>query len=374
MYKRGNSWVSDFWHGGKRYTKSWGAISKTAAKDKDKRFWSDVAEGRYEKRTDNPLFKKFMAQYLDYSKLNKKPMSYKRDRSSSKPLLKFFAGKKLSDIHSFLVEKYKKQRQEQGKQPPTINAELRLLRHMFNKAMDWKKASTNPISRKVKLLKERERMWVLSDEEERRLFDAITSTPEAGHIEPMVICALYAGMRKKEIFTLRKDRVFFSSSYVLLEDTKNGETRKVPINSKVTSALRKAMRKNNSDYVFPGKDGGPYKNMDNAWWHVIKEAGLEREADDKLVRFRFHDLRHTFATRLGMNGYDISTVGEIIGHKDIKMTKKYSHPTPEHKMKAVESLCEVPSNLPSVAKLPQSADAGNPFTKRISSNLLLGTW
>jgi integrase len=109
------------------------------------------------------------------------------------------------------------------------------------------------------------------------------------------------------------------------------------MNNKLTETLESVKKHSASEYVFVNKDGVPFGDIKTGWWNAIKKAGL--------VGLRFHDLRHTFATRLVMAGVDIVTVAELLGHKDIKMTRRYSHPTPEHKKAAVKFLDEVTTNL-----------------------------
>jgi len=84
-----------------------------------------------------------------------------------------------------------------------------------------------------------------------------------------------------------------------------------------------------NEYVFTYK-GRPVKEIKSAFETALKRA--------EITKYRLHDLRHTFASRLVMNGVDLVTVQELLGHKSIVMTKRYSHPTPEHKKKAVELL------------------------------------
>jgi integrase len=109
-----------------------------------------------------------------------------------------------------------------------------------------------------------------------------------------------------------------------------------------------------SEYVFVNRQGQPYTDVKTAWWAALKRAGIED--------FHFHDLRHTFGTRLGEAGTDIKTIAELMGHSDITMSGKYVHPSPEHKKQAVEMLAvvkKVPSLSPSVAKTPEMAKIVN---------------
>jgi integrase len=107
------------------------------------------------------------------------------------------------------------------------------------------------------------------------------------------------------------------------------QIRKIPMNKKLTEALEGAKKLSKGEYVF-SENRGPYGDVKTGWWTALKNAGIEG--------FTFHGLRHTFGSRLGMAGVDLRTIQKLMGHKDMKMTMRYSHPTPEHKKKAVEML------------------------------------
>jgi len=130
--------------------------------------------------------------------------------------------------------------------------------------------------------------------------------------------------------------VNFKNRVITVEKTKNDEIRKIPMNQKLTQTLEGAKKVSKGEYVF-SENGKPYLDVKTGWWTALEKAGIEN--------FTFHGLRHTFGSRLGMAGVDIKTIAELMGHKDIKMTMRYSHPTPEHKRKAVETLEKVTSNL-----------------------------
>ena len=74
--KRGIFWYSDFWYEGKRYTSCWGVVSKTVAKEKEQKFRNEIASGKHEGKPRNVLLEKLVAQYLEYSKVNKRHKSY----------------------------------------------------------------------------------------------------------------------------------------------------------------------------------------------------------------------------------------------------------------------------------------------------------
>ena len=280
---------------------------------------------------------------------DKKPKSSLRDECSLKHLSKTFDGKMLSEINPILIERYKKTRREEGAEPATINRELGCLRHMFNMAIAWGKAQNYPFGfgkNKVKFLKEpKEKERILTEEEEDRLLETVRTSPKEKHLESIIITALNTGMRKAEILDLKWSNVDFKNGVILVEGTKNGEVRKIPMNQKLTAALESGKKTSKGDYVF-SDNGKPYGDVKTGWWTALKKAGIEN--------FRFHDLRHTFGSRLGMKGTDIKTIAELMGHKDIKMTQRYSHPTPEHKKRAVEMLDGVTTFFTTADKNPDS--------------------
>jgi serine/threonine protein kinase len=225
-------------------------------------------------------------------------------------------------------------RRFEGCGPATINRELGCLRHMFNMALKWKKAQVNPV-REVKFLKEpKEKDRILTEEEEVKLLEAVRTGHKSKHLEGIILTALNTGMRKGEILSLKWPNVDFKNGVITVEKTKNDDIRKIPMNQKLTEILEGVKKVSKSDYVF-SENGKPYLDVKTGWWTVLEKAGIEN--------FTFHGLRHTFGSRLGMAGVDIKTIAELMGHKDIKMTMRYSHPTPEHKRKAVETLEKVTS-------------------------------
>jgi len=152
-----------------------------------------------------------------------------------------------------------------------------------------------------------------------------------GHLKPIIVVALNTGMRKGEILNLKWDDLDFRQKIIYLLNTKNNEKKEIPMNQVVFYTLFKVKKHPESPYVFCNKDGKPYGSVKTAFRNALKKAGIKN--------FRFHDLRHTFASHLVMAGVDLNTVKELLGHKDIKMTLRYAHLSPDHKRRAVETLC-----------------------------------
>ena len=337
VYLRGKSYYYNFYYEGKRYNEKIGQVSKSVAQEKLNIKRSEVIRGEWKPKAVKISFDKFKEQYLEFSLSNKRAGTAKRDVVSLKPLQKFFGGKFISEINPFLIEKYKQRRKEDGVSARTVNVELACLRHMFNMAMKWGKAQKNPVS-EVRLFKEPEgKDRILSPEEEVRLFDAIRSSKRTLHLEPIVVTALATGMRKGEVLNLKWSNVDLANRLIIVEGTKSGHIRKIPMNSRLTEALSNAKKINHGENVFVNERGEPYKSFRTSWDHVLERAKIED--------LTFHSLRHTFGSRLGMAGVDVKTIQELMGHRDIKMTMRYSHPTPEHKRNAVELLNRVTTIL-----------------------------
>lgn len=344
MYQRNGNWVTEFYHDGVRYKKSLGkGISKTVAKEREAKFKTEVREGKHRQKSRKIKFENFAEKYLEHARVNKKPSSAKRNQVSINMLIPFFRGKLLSSINSFQVEQYKKDRRDNGASPATVNRDVACLRNMMNLAVQWKYLQANPVSGVKQLAEDNERMWCLTPDEEMRLLDECDKRPQKRvYLRDLVEFAIYTGMRRQEIFNLSWDNVHLKEKYLYVPETKNHKPRNVPMNGTIEKILRRRNVTEFGDHVFGNAAGTKLTVLTNAFWKAVAEANLNRweEVEGMMLkfRFRFHDCRHTFGSRLGMNGADLKTIMEIMGHKTPKMAMRYQHPSPSHKLEAVRSL------------------------------------
>jgi integrase len=321
LYRRRDIWYIDYYADGKRYREVVGRNRKSAERALAKRE-VQVAEDRF---LDLALkrqvrFDQLILQYLEYAKVNK--LSWDRDQRSIKVLNRWFADKLLNQITALAIEKFKNQRrQEVG--PATVNRELACLKGMFSKAIQWDMASANPV-KMVKLFKENpgRTRYLQNDEIIRLLQEA------AKHLRPILIVALYTGMRKGEILKLTWNDIDIDNRLIHVRNSKNGESRKVPMAEEVFKILNQLQKM--SDQLFTHSDGSPVVNIRTCFNNAVKRAGIRG--------FTFHDLRHTFASHLVMNSVDLLTVKELLGHKTIGMTLRYAHLSPLHRQTAVDTL------------------------------------
>ncbi|NIP37621.1 MAG: site-specific integrase [Candidatus Dadabacteria bacterium] len=183
--------------------------------------------------------------------------------------------------------------------------------------------SNNP-AKDVKKFKENNvNMRILSNDEFQKLYNCSTDSLKA-----FLLIAVNTGMRPNEIFKLKWKHVDLKQRYINITDSKNGDSRIIPINDVLYDCLNGLKKAN--EHVLTHIDGNPVKSNKVAFSSALSKSGIEH--------CRVYDLRHTFASNLVMSGVDIVTVKELMGHKDINMTMRYSHPTPEHKKHAVNRL------------------------------------
>jgi len=202
-----------------------------------------------------------------------------------------------------------------------VNREVGFLKHVFNVAIRDGKTDRNPVS-KVRMLKEPSgRVRYLSDEEEMRLMSALATDSERERIRFLV----QTGLRKSEFANLRWKDVDLKAGVITIPRSKNGETRHVQSNPGADAP---------SDRFFSAcvsKQGSPLTHWAEK---MFPEAVKIAQIND----CRFHDLRHTFASRLVMEGVDLLTIKELGGWKTLLMVQRYAHLSPSHRNHAIERL------------------------------------
>ena len=283
-----------------------------------------------------------------------------------KSIFKEFMDMPLDEINHWVVEKWRSERLKAGKKPTTVNRDLITLKSVLSKAIEWEVIELHPLA-KLKPLKtdKHSKVRYLTSEEEDKLrggliardiqmkrerehanhwrrercyelYPDLTQFHYADYLEPMVLLAMNTGMRRGELFDLQWSDVNFSERILTVSGAvaKSGKTRHIPLNKEAWKVLDKWQQLcGENKLVFPGKNGERFIHIKKSWGGVLNDA--------RINNFRFHDLRHHFASKLVMAAVDLNTVRELLGHADIQMTLRYAHLAPEYKAKAVEKLVKI---------------------------------
>ncbi len=299
---------------------------------------ADILRGEHNfKKSQKIRFEDFAEDYLIYSKTNKRPNSYIRDKSSFGHLMPHFKGMTLSSIKPKHIEYYKKARLETdikvrpGKKKPdpgTINRELDSLQAMFTVAEKLDSfEGKNPVKAVQKLPMQEKPMRILKKDE----IDRLVRISE-GFTRALIIIALNTAMRKNEILNLRWNDVDFAGGFIHIKESKSNKIRKVPMNLVAGNTIKEIKRE--GEFVFHNpKTGTRIRDFYRSWKTAREDAGIPG--------LRFHDLRHTAATLMVQGGIDLVTVRDILGHANIRMTVKYAHSTPESRVRAVNVLADM---------------------------------
>jgi integrase len=218
------------------------------------------------------------------------------------------------------------------RKPATVNRELAILSGIFRMAVDYEEITENPCRKVQSLPENNQRTRHLSFEEEDRLFAKLIGERE--YLRPLVTVAIYAGPRRGELLKLRWSNVDFGLNLINFTETKTNRDRAVPMEPIVREALLElSQQSGNAEYVFTNPATGTrYTDLKKSFSAACREAGI--------TNFTFHDLRHTFGTRLADAGVDVVKIKELMGHASIVTTMRYIHATDQGKRGAIVVLSE----------------------------------
>jgi integrase len=223
----------------------------------------------------------------------------------------------------------------------TRNRHLAMLRAMFNKGIEWGLVGSNPCDGIPKLREAPPRDRFLTPEEVETL---LANAPET--LKPFLVVALHTGMRHGEILQLSWPDVDFVNRLVKIRESKSGKSRSIPMDQTLFDTLHGLSSRFGKGFVFP-----------NQRTHV-NQTFRRLCGKVKLENFRFHDLRHTFASHLVMKGVPIKTVQEYLGHANLTMTMRYSHLAPSHHREAIRILDSAYTPTPAASQ-PKASSQGS---------------
>lgn len=217
--------------------------------------------------------------------------------------------------------------------PATANRYYASLSKLFTCAMRWNWARSNPLRMVDRLREQNARDRYLDETELKRLLEA-TAESKDPYLDVAVKLALTTGGRYAEIMGLTWSQVSVKRKSVTFRNTKNRDDRTVPLVEPALSAVKalRTNRRKDSDLLFPWTKPDQPKDIRAGWVNALKAA--------KIKDFRFHDLRHTCASYLAMNGARPSELAAVLGHKTLAMVKRYSHVSEVHTAELVRSMAE----------------------------------
>jgi integrase len=343
--RRGDSWQIDYLDpGGKRVRQSF-KTRKEATAEHGKRV-SLIAEGKYgsmlerlkgHKTTLAELCQRYAENFGNQSSFQNAKGKYLANFKAS-----FGENRLLSTITYAEVETYRNQLRQKPvtanrngveivlcgmRRVSSVNREMSCLHHLFSKAVEWDLMEKTPFERKqsLRLKENNKRMRFLNEDEIKSLLSAC-----APHLKPIVETAILTGMRRGEILSLKWDQI--RGGFIYLEKTKTNEARQIPVSEALEDVFKDIRRRDGLryEYVFTYQGRRIEFDSRHTFKKALKRAGIED--------FHFHDLRHTFASQLILNGGSLKDVQELLGHKSMTMTLRYAHLTQESKRKAVNLL------------------------------------
>jgi len=278
-----------------------------------------------------------------------------------KPFRRLWGDVPLDELSDDAIDDWRIEKRKAGLKPASINRYLTTLNAALAFAVRKRVITTHPLSHLKKLKEEEDhRVRWLSEKEENalrqtllerdcgirkerlsanqwrlergyRLYSDLREHAFADHLRPMVLLTINTGLRRGELFSLKWNNVGPDFVKVTAAHSKSLRSRNVPLNNEAKSVLTLWKEQApQGEYVFSSKGGQKFDNVYEAWNRLCKKA--------ELTDFRWHDLRHHFASTLVMRGIDLNTVRELLGHGDLKMTLRYAHLAPSHLRAAVEVL------------------------------------
>ncbi|HPO15416.1 MAG TPA: site-specific integrase [Candidatus Hydrogenedentes bacterium] len=326
-------------------------VSKTFDRLTDAKIWAvqteaDIRSGRNFKNPESRkrTFAEMIDRYVKNILPGKRERSQKAQRKHFAYWRERFGDYFIADVTPNMIAEAKDDllqdialSTKRQRTPSTVTRYLAALSHCYTVAVnEWQWADENPVKRIRKPKEPKGRVRYLSDEERERLLKECRESRDPALLT-IVTLGICSGMRRGEIMDLTWNNVDLNRAVITIEDTKNGERRGVPVVEPALSLMRehaRIRRRVDTPLVFPApkRAGANAKPLDfeSAW-----KAALARA---EITDFKFHDLRHSCASYLAMNGASVAEIAGVLGHKTWAMTKRYSHLSQEHTSKVLQNM------------------------------------
>ncbi len=298
LFKRGNVWWCYLHQDGIRHQYSTGTTNRKQAKTIEAKLREDLNSRRFDIVQTDPQFPfdDLAARFVASGSVRPHHLYH------LKFLLPFFSGTALPRITKSLAEEFRRERHRRNPsiKEATVNRDLSVLRHILYWAVDEQLVVANPLARLKMARERRTRRQILSVAEEQSLLGAAT-----GHLQTMIVCALDTGMRRGEITSQRWEDIDFPRKLLVVTRSKTpeGESREIPLNRRLYDLL---VQFREPEGLIIGFRGKPVTIVKRSWATALKNS--------RICHVRFHDLRHTFNTRLMEAGVLQEVRMALMGH------------------------------------------------------------
>ncbi|MEM7814711.1 MAG: tyrosine-type recombinase/integrase [Candidatus Aenigmatarchaeota archaeon] len=320
LFQRENGiWYVEFYRGKK---KSLGTRDRKLAERLFKELQKEALKGKliFLEKTQRITLDEFIQEYVTYAEAVKAPTTAYRDKYALQKFREFLGNISLAIINVKRLEDYITFLRARGRKASSINIELRHLKSAFSKAKEWGYLRENPFA-KIKLLKEEKTppAFILPDEM-KKIFDYLREKDLIFY--KLVFFTLETGARRIEVLRARWEDIDWKRKIIILHG-KGNKKRVIPLSSRLEKVLEGERKDKGKLFPYEHHD-----TLSHKWQKVMKALGL---------KYRFHDIRHTTASWLVMNGVSLKVVQELLGHSDIRTTQIYAHLAPEVLREAIET-------------------------------------
>lgn len=360
-------YVCQYKRGGKINIGTVGIITPAQAREKAVEILNDFNKGIDPKAKRGANKPKILEEFFENEYKSWVLTHHKRGGKTLATIIRCFDklfSKPLEEIMPSTIEQWRIKRLNDGISNATLNRDIGTLKSLFTKAVEWGFIKENPLKNlKLSKIDRAPKVRYLSFDEEKNLRQALLEREEqliqdrkrgnawrqsrgykllperegeafCDYLAPMVLISINTGLRQGELFHLTWEMIDLQEYSIIItgQITKNSNSRYIPLNNEAYKIIKQLYEKSDlkKGLVFVSKDNKPFNNIKRSWTTILKKA--------QITEFRWHDLRHHFASKLVMAGIDLNTVRELLGHSDIKMTLRYAHLAPEHKINAVKKI------------------------------------
>ena len=320
---------------GSRFRETVSGVSYQTVKTIEAKLKVDIVSGTYLGTSSTPdiLFSEFMKEYFAFE--NK--ISIKKEKTLYNCHLSVLNNKTLQEITTLDAEKIINSIIKRGLAVRTAEYVVSVLRHALNKAVERGYLQVNPVSKIKVPRKDNRRIRFLTKDEAIKLLDELKKKSQRTY--EMSFLSLYTGMRFGEVANLTWQDIDFDNGIIYIKDPKNRKGRVAYMIEEVKEfLLNKKQNSDTNSLIFSTKNNDKMTAITNSFKHAVNRLGLNKDITDPRDKVVFHTLRHTFASWLVQAGTPLYTVKELLGHKSIAMTERYSHLAENTMREAVKKL------------------------------------